>query len=378
MNLKHLWYIALTTFALAHLMACKSIGQYMSGNSRETVENSNSSSNLEMPAIPSNLPVIKDSLDIDSSGTLSFPTKHAYDFSVVINDYESAPKMKGLGHLYLPANTNKPMPAMIILHGSGGIQPGREHEYAKLFAENGIAGFVVDYYTPRGVKDDTPYLLKTMIATEIDVLVDAYEALNFLSIHPGIDADRIGVIGFSYGGMATRYALDERVATILSPERHRFAVHVDFYGPCHQVIGSSKTTKAPYLAVFGDEDNSVHPPTCEKVHAEIRKSGSPTQVNIIKGAGHAWENEQPRTERPSPYIRGCEFSFDQASGDLLIDGKPTSTVYLDADLNARMNARAELSGFVQHCLNHGYIIGKDVEADRKAKSILLKFLAEHL
>lgn len=378
MNIKSLWYIALIACALATLMACNSIGQYMPGNSRETVEKSNSSSSLEMPEIPSNLPVIKDSLDRDSSGTLSFPTKHAYDFSVVINDYESAPKMKGLGHLYLPANINKPMPAMIILHGSGGIQPGREHEYAELFAKNGIAGFVVDYYMPRGVKEDTPYLLKTMIATEIDVLVDAYEALNFLSSHPAIDADRIGVIGFSYGGMATRYALDERVATILSPGGHRFAIHVDFYGPCHQVIGSSQTTKAPYLAVFGDDDNSVHPPTCEKVHAEIKKSGSPTQINIIKGAGHAWENEQPRTESPSPYIQGCEFSFDQTSGDLLIDGKPTSTADIDADLNARMNVRAGLSGFVQHCLNYGYIIGKDVEADRKAKSILLKFLAEHL
>ena len=360
------------------LPGCKVIDRFSSNPSDETIVGSQYSTRLVMPKPPENLPPILERLNGKTMGVLSFPTKHAYDFSVLLKNYKALPDTTGLGHLYLPENIDKPVPAMIVLHGSGGIKSGREHEYAKLFTKSGIAGFVVDYYTPRGVTEATPYLMKTMIATEIDVLVDAYSALNFLASHPSINANRIGVIGFSYGGMATRFALDERVAKILAPNGNRFVAHADFYGPCHQVLGQKETTEAAYLAVFGDQDNSVHPETCARVHSQIRMSGSPTRIEIIKGAGHAWENNEPRRESPSPYIRGCEFSFDTVSGNLLIDGIPPPAVDPNADLSTRMNLRSQLSNYVQTCLKHGYIIGKDIEADRRAKAILFEFLSEHL
>lgn len=333
---------------------------------------------LQMPAKPTDLPAVLSELSAGTSGTLGFPTRHAYDFSVLLNGFEDAEEMTGLGHLYLPENAEGPVPAMVILHGSGGIKPGREHEYGRLFADNGIAGFVVDYYSPRGATEETPYFMKTMIASETDVLVDAYSALNFLAGHPAIDADRIGVTGYSYGGMATRYALDSRVAGILSPQGNRFAAHADFYGPCHQLTGYDGTTGAPYLAVFGDQDNSVDPATCEIVHAAIEAAGSPTEVHIIEGAGHAWENDEPRAEVPNPYIRGCEFSFAPDTGHLVIDGEETPYAEAGASLSERMSVRAQLGSFVTGCLGQGYIVGRDEAADSEAKSILLRFLNEHL
>jgi len=120
-------------------------------------------------------------------------------------------------------------------------------EYAALFSKNGIAGFVVDYYAPRGVVETTPYVMKTMIATEVDVMSDAYSALKILGTHPSIDASKIGVTGYSYGGMATRYVLDDRLKSIMAPDVPPFALHMDIYGPCHQTLGHSGTTGAPYL-----------------------------------------------------------------------------------------------------------------------------------
>jgi dienelactone hydrolase len=317
-------------------------------------------------------------LSADTAGALGFPTRHAYDFSVLLTDFQSAPEMTGLGHLYLPEGAQGPAPAMVIVHGSGGISPGREHEYAQLFAQNGIAGFVVDYYSPRGATPDTPYVMKTMIASETDVLVDAYAALTFLAGHPGIDPARIGVIGFSYGGMATRYALDDRVAATLSPQGHRFAAHVDFYGPCHQVLGHPGTTGAPYLAVFGDQDNSVDPAACAGVHAAIAAAGSPVEVHILEGVGHAFENLQPREVIPNGYIRGCTFSFDPNTGALLIDGRPTPEAPAGASLDARLQIRAQLGSFVSHCLGVGYLMGRDEAAHEEATSLMMAFLRRRL
>lgn len=368
----HLLHLGLAGAAMASLVSC------MSGTAAPADTPVPAVPQLSLPAMPGDLPEILQVLSADTSGTLTFPTRHAYDFSVLLNGIGSAPEMKGLGHLYLPENKEQPVPAMIILHGSGGIQEGREHDYAQLFTENGIAGFVVDYYSPRGVTPETPYGMKTMVATETDVIVDAYAALDFLATHPAIDADRIGVIGFSYGGMATRYTLDDRLPEILSPSGHKFAVHADFYGPCHQVLGNNATTGAPYLAVFGDEDNSVDPAACAPVHQKIADAGSPVRVEILKGAGHAWENRQPREELPFPYIRGCTFTFHPETGNLIIDGRETQAAPPEAGLNERLNVRARLAGYVQDCLFTGYIVGRDDTADRSAKDILLEFLEASL
>ena len=213
---------------------------------------------LPLPTFP-DLPPAQSKLRAEQSGEIYFPIKSPYDFSRVLSGYDALPETSGKGTLVLPegSNAESPVPAMIILHGSGGIVEGREFEYAKLFSENGIAAFVVDYYAPRGVVSDTPYVMKTMIATEVDIMSDAYSALKVLGTHPAIDVSRIGVTGYSYGGMATRYVLDDRLKTIMAPNVPPFALHMDIYGPCHQTTGHTGTTGAPYLAIQGDSDNTI-------------------------------------------------------------------------------------------------------------------------
>jgi len=169
------------------------------------------------PSLPlpnfADYPEAKTQLSAGDSGDIYYPIKSPYDFSRILNGYDDLKPHTGKGTLVLPvgASSDNPVPAMVILHGSGGIKEGREMRYAKLFAQNGIAGFVVDYYEPRGVKADTVYQMKTMIATEVDVMSDAYSALKVLGTHPAIDASRIGVTGYSYGGMATRYVFASKI-----------------------------------------------------------------------------------------------------------------------------------------------------------------------
>jgi len=274
----------------------------------------------EFPKLPA--PIVR--LESGQAGDLYFLSSSPYDFSVLLNDLADAPPTTGKGHLVLPegASPENRVPAMVILPGSGGEQPGREMEYAKLFADNGIASFIVDYYTPRGATPETPYMIKTLAASEVDVLTDAYMALILLSRHPDIDDSRIGVTGYSYGGMATRYALDFDTQQILAPYAFPFALHVDMYGPCHQTLGEGETTGAPYLAIYGDNDNSVDPAACAVVQKDLKANGSKVEAHIMPGAGHAWETKRPLQEYPSPYIRGCTFSYDQQSGAFELNDVP--------------------------------------------------------
>lgn len=330
---------------------------------------------LPLPAFPDYSAPLTE-LAEDQSGVIHFPIKSPYDFSRVLNGYAELPTHSGLGTLVLPegASEENPVPAMVILHGSGGIKEGREMTYAELFAQNGIAGFVVDYYAPRGVTEATPYVMKTMAATEVDVISDAYAALNILATHPAIDGARIGVTGYSYGGMGTRYTLDARIKDIMAPDVAPFALHMDIYGPCHQNTGSWTTTGAPYLAIYGDKDNSVEPEACSVVQDKLRAGGSSVEAHIIEGAGHAWENASPLGEFGGAYIRGCEFSFDPETGGFLVDGKAGFQPEPDMSRAERAAVRAGLGGLVGGCVGQGYTVGSNPEADTESKALQLAFM----
>lgn len=336
------------------------------------------SQKLPLPPFPDyRAPVTR--LSEDSQGEIYFPTKSPYDFSRLLHDWNELPTHSGKGTLILPegASASTPVPAMVILHGSGGIKKGREFEYADWFKQMGIAAFVVDYYAPRGVTEETPYVMKTMAATEVDVIADAFSALNILATHSAIDAKRIGVTGYSYGGMATRYVLDKRLKNRLAPSNPPFALHMDIYGSCHQNTGSWETTGAPYLAVYGTADNSVDPKTCETVQQKLRDGGSEVEVLIIDGAGHAWENDEPKFEWAGAYIRGCEFSFDPQSGAFLIDGKSGTQPGKEMGREERAFLRGALAQLAQPCIGYGYTVGNDPKADAESRERQKRFLRKY-
>lgn len=314
-----------------------------------------------------------------TAGEILFATRSPYDFDVLLGHYADAVATTGVGRLTLPegAGASRRVPAMVLLPGSGGIDPTREPEYANLLAANGIAAFVVDYYRPRGVTAETPYGLKVLAATEFDVVTDAYAALHVLAAHPAIDANRIGVMGFSYGGIAARLAMDERIRERLAADLPRFATHVDVYGPCYQQFNMPRTTGAPLLTLRGGADASNDLVACAAEEAALRRAGSDVSSVIYARAGHAWEAHVPRAPNRNPYVAGCTMVYD-AAGRASVRGRPMITAADDIDRAARSGMRAASGRYFDGCIGTGYIVGRDEPVKLKADAEILRFLGETL
>jgi dienelactone hydrolase len=332
-------------------------------------------SSIDIPEIPKTEEP-KSVLEAGDKGSIYFATKSPYDFSRVLTGFDKLPSHSGMGELFLPvgASAESPVPAIIIVPGSGGSNPDREPEYARIFNELGIAAFVLDYYTPRGTGDEEHYIRKVLSATEADILVDAYSALNLLNTHPAIDGANVGITGYSYGGMVTRYALDPRVKQIVAPDVAPFALHMSFYGPCHQTLGEDATTGGAYLAIFGDSDNSVDPVACKRVEKILAANGTSVESHMIEGAGHAWEVSRPLEVADNPYVRGCDFTYDPKTGQPLVDGEAVAHPAPDATRGERAYTRTSISIETPHCIGEGYLIGSNPEADAQAKAIMVEFL----
>ena len=334
------------------------------------------------PALPEfpDFPEPVSRLDADSAGTLYYASATPYDFDVILGGMEHALPTTGVGALSLPseASPSAPVPAVVLLHGSGGIRPGRERDYAEFLNAQGFAAFVVDYYAPRGVSEDMEYMLKVLAVTEFDALADAYAALELLSSHPSIDGERIALAGFSYGGMATRFALDERVREALAPEHPGFAAFVDVYGPCFQVPGTRRTNGAPLLTLRGTEDASNDLAACAEREAELRALGVRVEAHVYQGAGHAWENTEPRTLRAdAPYVVGCEMAYDE-SGRSSVAGRPVVFVPVETPRAERAALRTVSGDAMAGCVKLGYTIGHDPETRARADAHLLAFLRSAL
>lgn len=128
------------------------------------------------------------------------------------------------GKLTLPKDASEPVPAVVLVHGSGpadydetvyGYKPFRDIAWG--LAERGIASIRYDKRTY--VYGDQAFAKETeKMTVQEETIEDALEAFNALTKDERIDQDHVYLTGHSLGGMlAPRMASeDERVAGIIS------------------------------------------------------------------------------------------------------------------------------------------------------------------
>lgn len=146
--------------------------------------------------------------------------------------------------LRLPENgAPPPWPAVVLLHGSGGID-GRGADHSRALQKAGMATLEVFMFNkgqrPRGGHTET--------------LSHAFGALQYLAARPDIDPARIGVMGFSWGGnLAVRTASQATWAAFFPNGGPKFAAHVAFYAVwyMHENIAKSPDTAAVYAELTG-------------------------------------------------------------------------------------------------------------------------------
>ena len=96
------------------------------------------------------------------------------------------------GDLSLPKSADDKVPAIVLMHGSGGVERSMA-QWVDAFNEIGVATFVVNVFEPRGVKRTAEN--QSLVPFSAD-LMDALRALELLASHPRIDPARIGIMGF--------------------------------------------------------------------------------------------------------------------------------------------------------------------------------------
>ncbi len=234
-----------------------------------------------------------------------------------------------------------PFAAVVLVHGSSGID-GRGAALAEELRKAGIASLEIDMWKPRGLRggvDSRPRIIS-------DTLPDAWGAWAFLAKQPQIDAKRIGIAGFSWGGAVawiTAFGLKPLNAPT-EVQSARFAAHAPFYGGCTGYMPEGrggkalaalgvKPTGAPVLYVIGSKDDYESSP---RACAELAKAypEANVQVRVFEGATHAFDGP----------------SYGTYFDPLALDAKG-NRILVTADQGAAQTARKEVAEFFSATLS---------------------------
>lgn len=243
---------------------------------------------------------------------VTFPSHSPFDLGDVAGGRYADPPTQAQAYLVLPpgASAAEPVPAVVLLHGASGVLEAREMTYARQFAAMGIAAFVVDVFGARRDRADD-FIGRLLAITEAMFLADAFAALDTLAQRPEIDARRVALVGFSYGGMVATFAAYEQVAELYAPDGRRFAAHVAFYAPCLATFEDARATGAPLLMLYGGRDVSVDPERCVEVAGQIDAGGGRVETVVYPEAVHQWDGRFD-SERPiGRSLAGCRLEVER-------------------------------------------------------------------
>lgn len=248
-----------------------------------------------------------------------------------IQRYESFDGLKIPGVLYRPqgSSADNPAPALVWVHGGPGgqsragysatIQHLVNHGYTVFAANNrGSSGYGKTFFH----MDDRKH-------GEVD-LQDIVYAEKWLAEQPWVDADKIGIIGGSYGGYMVGAALAfepdvfkvgvnifgvmnwVRTLESIPPwwESFREALFDEMGDPAtdaerHRAISPlfhADNIRVPLLVVQGANDPRVLKVESDEIVAAVRANGVPVEYVLFDDEGHGFSKRENRVEASEAYL----------------------------------------------------------------------------
>jgi len=196
------------------------------------------------------------------------------------------------GALSLPASGN-PAPAVVLMHGCSGVS-ATHRAWATTLHGWGYAALVLDSFGARGVHS----VCETGGVTSEERVEDAFAALRTLAAHPGIDAGRIALMGFSHGGGTVLVAAAPLIARrYATPGAPTFRALIAFYPRCEARYPGTPLP-APLRIHIGALDNWTPAAPCETLTAMLQRAGADARIAVYPDAHHGFDST-----RQGPLIR---------------------------------------------------------------------------
>lgn len=195
--------------------------------------------------------------------------------NTIISGVQGAPDVRA--YVATPEGDG-PFPAVIMIHEFYGLNESIISK-ADLLAKEGYVVIAPDTFRgqttsliPRAI-----YLVSSTDQAEVYADLDSVYA--WLETQANVDAERIAIAGFCYGG---------RVSLLYSLHNTSLAATVVFYGSSETDPEVLKNLPGPVLGIFGGADQSIPLEEVDALEKGLETAGIPHQISVYDGQPHAF------------------------------------------------------------------------------------------
>lgn len=219
-------------------------------------------------------------------------------------------------HLSRPAG-DAPRPALVLMHGCSGLLDGKGRifpiyrAWTRALVVQDYVALVVDSASSRGF-GQTCSPGPDRITMSRDRPRDAFAALQYLQGQPFVQADRVGLMGWSQGGGTVLLSINDNSIGRPAGLAHDFRAAVSFYpGACSERLQSKPytqvephgwTTQVPLLTLMGEADTWTAFKPCEAFLLDAKARGNPVELKSYPSAAHGFDAPN-LTRRELPQYR---------------------------------------------------------------------------
>lgn len=211
------------------------------------------------------------------------------------------------GDLTLPVGVQGKVPAVVVIHSAGGFEDPTRSAYVQTLHQAGIATLELNLFPaggrPKNSRMSMPH---------------TFGALNYLAHHPQIDSERIGIMGFSYGGILTIFSASKELNALYTGGKYRYAAHLALYPVCWAHLASAEgrnavypkslyaeMTGAPVHILAGAKDNYDEPDSCQKfIDALPEAARSTVALTMYPDATHGWDTNADKQYKDAAAYQG--------------------------------------------------------------------------
>ena len=307
----------------------------------------------------------------------SFSPRNLLDY---VDGVENDEKFTIPGLLTFPDDNQEKYPVMIMVMNSGCGLYKREFTNGEDILRAGVGILEIDNCKPRGLS-----IFNQIGAGNFNILnpwmgaADALFALKFLQNHPKVDPDKIGIMGFSWGGQVTMWTGLDIIRKSIVGEDKDFSLRVSYYPYCRSfdVPNYSKNK----LHFFIGEKDAAPPVYCKKMVDSFNERGFGLSIDVFPDAHHNfddpyWDSKpkfQPRewyvTENCNLWIAE-DYTRSWRLNDMRIE--------LDNYLDWNVRNDTYYKEYKKECEKNGVTMGRNDKASQLAATKLIKLIKENL
>lgn len=207
---------------------------------------------------------------------------------------------------YLP-EMEGPAPAVVFLHGCGGLSVATEPR-ARAAQALGYVAVVQDSMTPRGL--DWPAVCDGRALQGAERVGDLLVTLQVTREHPSVDPENIVVVAYSHGAWTAleAFAMNEVLPSSLSdsPGDHLAGVTglVAWYPYCGWGAGFREGwgPNIPTLMLLAEQDTVTEPRPCADIATRQAEAGHDIRAITYPGVSHGFDRNEDWVELYDPVM----------------------------------------------------------------------------